>query len=110
MTTSTATFTKADIGCYFDGARGIYIGEAVQQMAMSHGWKYSSQFWMVYSEDVTGDQHCEEYDEAWTEAEDYLNTLTDDDVYFGSNESGDWGLWHICDDLRDDNCDFCESL
>jgi hypothetical protein len=27
-----------EVGCYFDSARGIYIGEAVQNMAIGYGW------------------------------------------------------------------------
>ena len=96
MVTATR-FTTADVGCYFDGARGVYIGEAVQQMAQSHGWKYDAQWEMVYIDDVgqgRGDDSLA-YHEATTEAEDYLNTLTADDVSFASNESGDWGLWPL---------------
>ena len=99
MITATATFTKADIGCYFDGARGWEdIGDAILSMAATYGWKRTP---------LNSDSTWDDWYDLITEAEDYLNTLTDDDVYFGSNESGDWGLWHICDDLRDDNCDFC---
>lgn len=89
------TYTSDDIGVYFDGARGVYIGEAVQQLAASHGWKYSAQFETV---GVHDDGVTEEYTWAWDEAEDFLNDLTDDSVYFGSTESGDWGLWAVEDD------------
>ena len=85
------TYTQADTGCYFDGARGTYIGECVQQLAMSHGWKYSAQWEMVYQCDTDG----EEYTWAWDEAEEFLNGLTADGVWFGANESGDWGLWVV---------------
>ena len=96
MVTATR-FTTADIGCYFDGARGVYIGEAIQDIAESLGWD---------GERLGPDQ--EWYHDATTEAEDFLNTLTDDDVAFGPSEQGDWGLWHLCDDDMD--CEFCESL
>ena len=88
------TYTIDDIGVYFDGARGVYIGEAVQQLAASHGWKYSAQFETVNVADTDGD----EYTWAWDEAEDFLNTLTADGVYFGGSEGGDWGLWSVEDD------------
>jgi hypothetical protein len=89
-------FTKEDIGCVFEGARGVYIGEAVQQMARRFGW---------HGEAVPVDS--EWYDEVTQEAEDLLNTLADDDVAFGPSEQGDWGLWHICEDDMD--CAFCAS-
>ena len=85
------TYTQADTGCYFDGARGVHIGEAVQQLAASHGWKYTAQWEIVYQDDTDG----EEYTWAWDEAEEFLNGLTADGVWFGANESGDWGLWVV---------------
>jgi hypothetical protein len=88
-------YTADDAGIYLDGARGQYIGEAVQELAASHGWKYSAQFEIVRVDD--GDDP-EVYTWAWNEAEDYLNTLTDGTVYFGSTEGGDWGLWPVEDD------------
>jgi hypothetical protein len=91
------TYTIDDIGCYFDSARGVYIGEAVQQLAASHGWKYSAQFEMVNLADTDGSD-SEAYPWAWDEAEDFLNGLTAEGVYFGSSESGDWGLWAVEDD------------
>ena len=108
-------FTGADIGCYLDSARGVYIGEAVQASATLHGWSPANTgvvggvipsdhedcktgwtargraIFMSHSED----DHGVLYDEATTEAEDYLNGLTADDVWFGSTESGDWGLWPL---------------
>jgi hypothetical protein len=118
-TTTTARFTKADTGCYFDGARGVYIGEAIQADALLHGWRNNG--WGAIHVDhehpshipypcpcPSEDDHAQWYDGATTEAEDFLNTLTDDDVAFGPSEAGDWGLWHLCDDDLD--CDFCSSL
>ena len=58
-------FTKDDAGCWFDGWRGVYIGEMVQREALAHGW--IGLFAPVYNE---------HYFEAWDEAEQYLNTLT----------------------------------
>ena len=84
-----------DLGVYFDSARGRYIGEAVQELAASHDWRYSAQFETVNADD---DDDPEAYTWAWDEAEDFLNTLTDGTVYFGGNESGDWGLWLVEDD------------
>jgi hypothetical protein len=122
MTTTDTKYTKFDkfdIGCYLDGARGVYIGEAIQADALLHGWRnngwgaihvdHAHPSHIPYPCPCPGeDDHGQWYHEATTEAEDYLNTLTDDDVAFGPSESGDWGLWHICDD--DTDCEFCESL
>ena len=117
MVTATR-FTTADIGCYFDGARGVYIGEAIQEWAAQEGSPQGARFGEVYCHHNgdTGiicpcpgeDDHGQWYHEATTEAEDYLNTLTADDVSFGPSEQGDWGLWHLCDDDLD--CEFCENL
>ena len=84
------TYTSEDIGCYYDGARGVYIGEAVQELAASHGWTGVRH----EPDDVRPDS----YWWAWDEAEEYLNDLADNSVYFGSNEGGDWGLWAVEDD------------
>ena len=124
MNTTDTKYTKFDIGCYFDGARGIYIGEAVQEMAGRIGLQNGVAITEVpcHHDGIHGDghntglvcpcpgedDHADWYDGGTTEAEDYLNTLTDDDVAFGPSETGDWGLWHLCDDDLD--CEFCENL
>jgi hypothetical protein len=96
-------FTKSEIGCYFDGSRGIYIGEAIQQLAWNLGWNTT--------DTVPVNTDDEYYHEVTNEAEDYLNTLTDDDVAFGPSEQGDWGLWHLCPDADiagyDADCTVC---
>ena len=93
------TFTKADVGCYLDSARGVYIGEAVQASAALPGWSPAAGVVACDHEDCEAAHeeadHGTLYDEATTEAEDHLNGLTADDVWFGSNESGDWGLWPL---------------
>jgi hypothetical protein len=71
-------------GCYFDSHRGIYIGEAVQDLAAENGWT---------SEPLSADH--EFYCEAWEEAEAFMNdNFPVDGHYWGSNDgSCDWGLW-----------------
>ena len=87
-------WTKSDIGCYFDGARGWgEIHDLVQDFARLEGWSAKTDNINEHAEDFPLWQ-----DEATDEAEEYLNTLTDDTVYFGSSEAGDWGLWLIEDD------------
>lgn len=87
---SISSNEKYPIGCWLDSARGIYIGQSVQEYAKEMGW--TGQY-----EDIDS----EFFSEAWNEAEQYLNSLPDlpADVYFGSNENGDWGLWN--DDEND---------
>jgi hypothetical protein len=87
-------FTKDDIGCYFDNARGWdEIHQLVQDFAREHG--------KVFKFDNINEDHADFpiwQNEATDESEEFLNELTSDDVYFGSSESGDWGLWPIEDD------------
>lgn len=71
-------------GCYFDGARGRFIGEAVQTLASDYGWEGPK---------VTADDEGYEY--SWSEAEDFLNEKAPDGYFFGSNDGGDWGLWKM---------------
>ena len=118
------TFTTTDIGCYFDGARGIYTGEAIQEMAQNAGWDA----WTYPNAGVLSPNHencdgvkdgveghaeidhAQFYSEITDDAEEFLNNLTSDDVWFGSSESGDWGLWHICDADNDapEHCKVCD--
>ena len=57
-------FTSRDVGCWFDGVRGIYIGELVQELAVAYG--------LVGAVVGTGDDN---YHEATDESIEYLNTL-----------------------------------
>ena len=97
--------TEMTTGVMFDCHRGIYIGEEVQMLANSLGWKYSLQFEMVMKEDDTVD--AEAYTWAWDEAEEWLNTkVAKDNHYFGSMPMagcGCWGYWTIADDGEDVN-------
>jgi len=69
-------------GCHFDCARGRYIGEAVQELAMERGWagKYA-------------DADHDQYADAVEEAEDFLQSLCPKKCWAGFNENGDWGVW-----------------
>ena len=101
-------FTLSDVGCYADSARGIYTGALIIEMATTHGFKpYGEDLndtfdnWMDashkgYTWSSAWEEYLterEDYHELWEEAENYLNTLCDDSVWFGSSECGDWGLW-----------------
>jgi hypothetical protein len=100
------TFTTADLGCYFDNARGWDdIHSQVQDFAREYGKVFKLDNINEDSDDFPIWQN-----EATSEAEEYLNNLTSDDVWFGSSESGDWGLWHICDADNDapEHCEVCD--
>ena len=100
------TFTTTDIGCYFDGARGWDdIHNQVQDLAREYGKVFKLDNINEDSDDFPMWQN-----EATSEAEEYLNNLTSDDVWFGSSEEGDWGLWHICDADNDapEHCEVCD--
>lgn len=114
MTTRPHEYTAEDIGCYFDGARGVYIGEAVQEMAGRHGLENSVVITEVpcHHDGLHGDgfdtglacpcpgedEHDDWYDGATDEAVDYLNTLTSEDVVFTFHE-GEFFLMPIDDDV-----------
>lgn len=81
-------------GCWFDGNRGIYIGEAVQECAKSYGWPGE-----VILFDWTAERP-EDYYEAWIEAEAWLDAhIAPEGYWFGNSEGGgDFGLWKIKDE------------
>ena len=73
------TNPQSFVGCWFDGDRGIYMGDAIQEVAQEYGW--------------TGerlDNEHEFYHDAWTEAEDYLNGIAPEGFAFGTSEGGDF--------------------
>ena len=81
------TYGEEDVGCYFDCVRGRYIGEDVIEMAEDRG------FVVAKEDEENRHPDGEFYSELWEEAEEYLNEMTKEGFYFGSNENGDWGLW-----------------
>jgi len=93
-------------GVMLDCHRGIYIGEEVQRLANSLGWKYSPQFEMVmYDDDAVyscGVDVAEAYTWAWDEAEQFLNDkVAKENRYFGPQPMagcGCWGYWEMLDD------------
>ena len=81
-------WTAKDTGPYVDNARGIYMGERVQQIATDEGWP---------GEFLDADDKF--YQEATDEAEEWLNSnLAEDEYYFGMSEAGNWGYWEIEDE------------
>jgi len=93
-------WTPDDAGCYVDGARGIYAGEMIQEIARDEGRKDE----ILCCNGVLSDSECqcpshrdpEAYYWATEEAEEYLNEhCAPKDHYFGNSEQGDWGLWPV---------------
>lgn len=83
--------TAAHEGCWFDCARGIYIGEAIIATAVDNGWDWKA---AGYEEgDISPDS--EHYCEAWDDAERFMGTLAPEGYWFGATENGDWGLWKV---------------
>lgn len=86
-------FSPEDAGCWFDSARGQYIGEAVIAVARSLGYR---------CDDDEANSNHEFYHETWDEAENFLQSFAPDGYYFGSSDhSCDWGLWKIEDEDAD---------
>ena len=79
-----STIKPSKAGPWVDSARGIYMGEAVQDHAIARGWEGPK----------VGEVSTEEYFEAWNEAEAYLDTLAPEGYWFGNHpDNGDFGLW-----------------
>lgn len=75
-------------GCWFDSARGIYIGAAVIQEAINMGWKPEN----LDPKDMTVDG--EFYYEVTDEATEYLQSLCPEGYWIGFSEHyGDFGMW-----------------
>lgn len=96
--TQIATETKygsAEEGCWFDGARGIYIGDCVIREAIARGWKCDvgpTDDPPTWAPTPSWAEH-EHYCELWDEAEQYMDQFAEEGFWFGASESGDWGLW-----------------
>jgi hypothetical protein len=115
MVEAVKEFGVADSGVWWDSARGwADIGELIQMGAQELGW---AEMPVMGVHDVKGDycsryvhqedDHAAHFDQAIDEAEEFMNTLADAEHYFGSTESGDWGLWAFDDggELVADSCD-----
>ena len=118
-------FTIADIGCYSDSARGVCSGCVIIEMATTHGFTYyeectrqqeslfdAFEIWQENEDRFVSLYHSEwedflisreDYLDLWEMAENYLNTMCDDTVWFGCSEGGDWGLWSVDEEEGNDN-------
>lgn len=98
------SYGEESVGAWFDGARGIYMGDAIICEAIAHGWKCD-----VPGEDAGPYQSSpswaghEHYHDLWDEAEDFMAQFAADGYWFGTSEGGgDWGLWE-CESEEDDS-------
>jgi hypothetical protein len=72
-------------GCWIDSSNGSYIGEEVQKIARYYGKK---------GRIIKNGSNI--YNDAWDEAEEFLNKIAPKGYYFGNNpDTADWGMWNI---------------
>ena len=104
MPSKAKGYTLEDVGCYVDGARGIYMVDAIVELAEAHG--------METPKDCTDDLcmrcqrkkraewvHCQSYPEVEEYCDDHMNTHhAVEGASWGRNDNGDWGLWPDNDD------------
>lgn len=109
------------VGCYVDGARGIYAVDAIVALAEAFGFEAKD------CEDVTdgrcadgqheaGDGsytewgHCQFANEVEDEATEYLNEHHGvEDCHWGRSEQGDWGLWPNEEEASKRICPTCDA-
>ena len=85
-------------GCIFDNHRGIYMGEAIIELAESYG--------MPHEEERTSEH--EFYHEATDSAVDWLNNnIAEDGHSYGFGECGDF--FYMPSDWWEDEFDFDEE-
>lgn len=99
-TTGYMAYDASDEGCWFDSARGQYIGCAVIREAVSRGYDgWAAELAEDCDEDMAD---REDYFEAWDRAEGFLSDLAPDGYWIGSNESGDFGMWECEEEAEED--------
>jgi hypothetical protein len=94
-------FTPDAEGEWFGSNRGIYIGQAVMELAVERGYKGRTK---RYYRDTGKYETIRPYDESqdpedyhywWTCAEEYLQKLVPDGYWIGASEQGDYGMWKV---------------
>lgn len=105
-TKTTGRYTLDDVGCYVDGARGIYAVDRIVEIAEGHDMEppdpcFGTECPRCAWGDKTGGDgaysewaNCDESSEVEDEATEYMNAQhAVDGAWWGRSESGDWGLW-----------------
>ena len=78
------------IGCWFSGDRGFYLGKAIVQCAVAHGWDYKNFDWDPKDTDCM---------EMWDDAEEFLvdKYPMPEGFEMGYHpDYGDFGIW-VCE-------------
>lgn len=100
------------VGCYVDGARGVYMVDAIVALAAAHGFEAKGCKISdgecdrcAHGQHEAGDgsytewAHCQFANELVEEANDYMNEhQAVEGCYWGHAETGDWGLWPVDDE------------
>ena len=93
------------VGCYVDGARGIYAIDSIIALAEARGFEAKGcDDWDCarchYGQHEAGDgsytewAHCQFASEVEDEATEYMNEHQSvEGCYWGHVDGGDWGLW-----------------
>lgn len=92
----TIKYTKADCGCYVDGARGIYAADEIVDIARAHGATIKHNDECKHEETCFSSEFagCEFQNEYEDEATAYMEeAFPVDGASWGRNENGNWGLW-----------------
>jgi hypothetical protein len=96
LTTTTPVYGASKEGCWFDCCRGIYIGEAIIDCAIDHGFEPKDE----EGNPAVGTRvvDYEFYHDLTDEAQDFMQQFAAEGFSFGFSEGGDWGLWAIEED------------
>ncbi len=107
------------VGCYVDGARGIYAVDAIVALAEAFGFEAkdcedSDCPRCHYGQHTAGDgsytewANCDFANEVEEEATAYVNeNHAVEGCHWGHTETGDWGLWPI--EVEERICPTCDA-
>jgi hypothetical protein len=98
-------YTRQDVGCYVDGARGIYSTDAIVECARNHGatiiheCKAEDHSDTCFESEFAGCEFANDYED---EANEFMeDRFPVEGCYWGRNDTADWGLWPIDVDGED---------
>lgn len=95
--TKEPTYTLEDVGCYVDGARGIYAVDKIVRFVENHGGSLDD--CGCDNKEPHKVSACEFASEIEDEADEYMNdNYGVESAYWGRNKNSDWGLWEIEED------------
>jgi hypothetical protein len=91
-------YNRSNCGVYITDAKGVYMGEEIQQVARDHG-SFAQIITKKEAEDL---EEWELYQEFAEESTQYMNDYCiekDEPIEWGWR-SGDWGLWFATDEIQ----------